>query len=255
MAQGAQLGTFQGATGTGGVTTGDGGLVGGRQESGAGEQGEGVFFQGPDPEVFGFSGVLIEVAAVSLEAFGEAERGPVGGFVEGAGVFIGIVKALGQKGREAVLGFELAAEGAQGEGEALAGEVGAAGVLDDVETPQLNDEFEAVGAGDGVPADVIVALLEALGGSAPAEDGDEFGAVCLGVGAVDSLPEDVSGGMPGLEVMTLVEGLTEVIDLGFFGGGAQEEVVDNEGGFGHQCFHGRLKLPKRGLMSSIFSNR
>ena len=44
-----------------------------------------------------------------------------GGFVESAGVFFGIVKTLGQKGEEAVPGFELAAEGAQGEGEALAG--------------------------------------------------------------------------------------------------------------------------------------
>jgi hypothetical protein len=46
-----------------------------------------------------------------------------------------------------------------------------------------------------------------------------------------------------------------VVDLGFFGGGAQNEVVDNEGGFGHQGFHGRLKLPIWGLMFSIFSNR
>ncbi len=55
--------------------------------------------------------------------------------------------------------------------------------------------------------------------------------------------------------MNLVEGLTEVIDFGFFGGGAQDEVVDNEGGFGYRCFHGKLKLPKRGLLFSIFSNR
>jgi hypothetical protein len=32
------------------------------------------------------------------------------------------------------------------------------------------------------------------------------------------------------------------------------EVVDNEGGFGHQCFHGRLKLPKKRPMFSIFLN-
>ena len=144
--------------------------------------------------MLGFSGVLIEVAAVAFEAFGEAERQPVGGFVEGAGVFFGIVKTFRQKGLEAVAGFKLAAEGAQGKGKALAGEVGAAGAVDDVEAPQLGDEFEAVGAGDSVPADVVVAFLEAFGGSAPAEDGDEFGAVRLGVGAVDSLPEDVSGG-------------------------------------------------------------
>jgi hypothetical protein len=27
------------------------------------------------------------------------------------------------------------------------------------------------------------------------------------------------------------------------------------GGFGHQCFHGRLKLPKKRPMFSIFLNR
>jgi hypothetical protein len=27
------------------------------------------------------------------------------------------------------------------------------------------------------------------------------------------------------------------------------------GGFGHQCFHGRLKLPKQGRMFRFFSNR
>ena len=57
-----------------------------------------------------------------------------------------------------------------------------------------------------------------------------------------------------MEIMALVEGLAEVVDLGFLGGGAQDEVVGDEGGFGHQCFHGRLNLPKRGLMSSFFAN-
>ena len=172
VAEGAQLGAFEGAAGTGGVALGNGGLVGGRQEAGAGKQGEGVFFQGSDPELLGFSEVLIEVAAVAFEAFGEAEGEPVGGFVEGAGVLFGVVKAFCEKGLEAVAGFEFDAEGAQGEGEALAGEIGAAGAVDDVEAAELDDEFEAVGAGDGVPADVVVAFLEAFGGSAPAEDGD-----------------------------------------------------------------------------------
>ena len=196
--------------------------------------------------MLGFAGVLIEVAAMSLEAFGEAEWVPVGGFVEGAGVFCGVVKAFGEKGLEAVPSLKLAAEGAQGKGEALAGKVGAAGAVNDIEAPQLDDEFEAVGAGDGVPSDVVVAFFETFGSSAPAEHGDEFGAIRLGVCAVDSLPEDMSGGAAGHQVVALVECLAEVVDLGFFGGGAQDEVVDNKGGFGHQCFHGRLKLPKRG---------
>jgi hypothetical protein len=170
--------------------------------------------------MLGLPRVLIEVAAVPFEAFGEAEWQPIGGFVKGAGVFIGIVKTLGQKGLEAMPGFELAAEGAQGQGEALAGEIGAAGAVDDVEAPQLHDEFEAVGTGHGVPADVIVAFLEAFGGSAPAEDGDEFGTVRLVVGAVDSLPEDVSGRASGFEIVAFVEGLAEEVDLGVLGGGA-----------------------------------
>ncbi len=87
LAQGAQFGAFEGAARARGVAVGDGGLVGGRQDSGAGKQGEGVFFQRPNPEVLGFAGVLIEVAAVPFVAFGEAEWLPVGGLVEGAGVF------------------------------------------------------------------------------------------------------------------------------------------------------------------------
>ena len=79
VAEGAQLGAFQGATGAGGVAIGDGGLMGGRQETGAGEQREDVFFQGADPEVLGPGGVLVEVAAVSFEAISEVERQPDGG--------------------------------------------------------------------------------------------------------------------------------------------------------------------------------
>ena len=82
-------GHFQGATGAGGVAIDEGGLMGGWLEIGGGEQYEGVFFQGADPKVLKLSGVLIEVAAVSLEAFGEAERQPVGFFVEGAGALFG----------------------------------------------------------------------------------------------------------------------------------------------------------------------
>ena len=168
-------------------------------------------------------------------------------------MFFGIVKTLRQRGLEAVPGFKPAAEGAQRKDKALAGEVGTAGAVDDVEAPQLGDEFEAVGAGDGVPADVVVAFLEAFGGSTPAEDGDEFEAVRLGVGAVDSLLEDMAGGASSREIVALVEGLAEVVDLGFFGGGAQDEVVANEGGSGHQSFHGRLKLPKQERMVSFIS--
>ena len=79
-----------------------------------------------------------------------------------------------------------------------------------------------------------------------------FGAVRLFVGAVDSWPKDMAGGASGHEVMALVEGLAELVDLGFFGGGAQDEVVANEDGLGHPCFHGGLKQER---MTSFFSKR
>ena len=202
------------------------------------------FFRGRIQRCLGFPVVLIEVAAVAFEAFGEAEGLPVGGFVEGAGVFFGVVETLGQKRLKAVPGFEFAAESAQGERQALAGEIGAAGALDDIEAAELDDELEPVGTGHGVPADVVVAFLEALGSSAPAEHGDEFGTVGLGVGAVDSLPENMPGGTSGLEVVALVEDLAEVGDFGLLGGGAQHEVVGNEGGLGHQRFHGKAEDAK-----------
>ncbi len=44
--------------------------------------------------------------------------------------------------------------------------------------------------------------------------------------------------------MALVEGLAEVVDLGFFGGSANIKGVDNEDGFGHQCFHGKAETAK-----------
>ena len=43
-----------------------------------------VFLQGADPKLFGALEVLIEVGAVAFKALGEAKRGPVGDFVEGA---------------------------------------------------------------------------------------------------------------------------------------------------------------------------
>jgi hypothetical protein len=46
----------------------------------------------------------------------------------------------------------------------LAGEIGFTGAVDDEEATELDDEFEAVGAGVGVPANVIIAFLESLGG-------------------------------------------------------------------------------------------
>ena len=253
MAQGTKLTALEGATRSGDVAVGDGGLVGGWQEAGAGEEAEGGIFEGTDPELFGFPEVLVEVAAVSFVSFGEAEGQPVGRFVKGAGVLFGVVKAFGEEGFEAVAFLELLAEGAQGKGEALAGEIGAAGAVDDVETAKLDDEFEAVGAGNGIPTDVLVAFLEAFGSATPAEDGDEFGEAGFAVGAIDSLPENVSGGAACFEIMVLVEDTAKVVDLGFFSGRADDQGVGFKGGLGHQCFHGDPILRFWGGMSRLFS--
>ncbi|MFT6864216.1 MAG: hypothetical protein ACJAVK_002780, partial [Akkermansiaceae bacterium] len=122
-----------------------------------------------------------------------------------------------------VLFLEFIAEGSQGE--ALAGEIGAAGAVDDVETAELNDEFEAVGASDGIPTDVVVAFLKAFGSAAPAEDGYQFGEAGIAVGAVNPLPENVSGRAACFEIMVLVEDAAEVVDLGFFNGRADDQGV------------------------------
>jgi len=50
----------------------------------------------------------------------------------------------------------------------------------------------------------------------------------------------------GVEVVAFVERLAEVGDLGLFGGSAQDEVVGNEGGFGHQSLHGKAETAKTG---------
>ena len=252
MAQSTKFTALEGAACSGDVTFGDGGLVGGWQEAGAGEEAQGGFFEGPNPELFGFSEVLIEVAAVSFVSFGEAEGQPVGGLVKSAGVLFGVVEAFGHEGGEAVAFLELLAEGAQGEGEALAGEIGAAGAVDDVEAAELDDEFEAVGAGERIPTDVLVAFLEAFGSATPAEDGHQFGEAGFAVGSVNSLPENVSGRAACLEIMVLVEDAAEVIDLGLFNGRADDEVIVSKGGLGLQCFHGDPNLQNHDDMSSTF---
>lgn len=94
--------------------------------------------------MFGFSEVLTEVTAVAFKAFRMSEGAAVGDLVRGAGVFFEVVKAFSENGLEAAVGFELTAEGAQGKGGALAGEVGMFGAVDDVEAAELDDELEAI---------------------------------------------------------------------------------------------------------------
>ena len=175
-------------------------------------------------------GVLIEVPTVAFEAFGMAQRSPVGDFVKGAGVLVGIVKAFCGQGLVAVMVVPLPGKFTQGKAEALAGEVGRTGVVKDVEATQLDDEFEAVGAGHRIPADVIVAFAKPLGSAAPAENADQFGQATFGVTAINALPENMSCRAPCLEVVSLIEDRTQVVDFGFLGGGSDHQRARTERG-------------------------
>ena len=113
---------------------------------------------------------------------------------------------------------------AQREAEALAGEIGAAGLLGNDEAAELDDEFEAVGASDGIPADPGVAVFEMLGDPGPTEDGDKGVAAVFGVLLVNALPKDVPGGATGFGVVLVVEDRSELADFKWLGGGAKAEA-------------------------------
>ena len=85
-----------------------------------------MFPQGANPKLLGAFEVLIEVGAVTAEAFGQAKRCPVGDLVEGALMDCRVVETLGKQGPEAVDTLPLGGQFAQGEAEAMAGEIGAA---------------------------------------------------------------------------------------------------------------------------------
>ncbi len=73
-----------------------------------------------------------------------------------------------------MLGNPLSGQFAQTETQALRGEIGAAGLFRHEETAQLHDELEPLGAGDRVPADDCVAILDVPGRSAPDEHCDHL---------------------------------------------------------------------------------
>ena len=102
----------------------------------------------------------------------------------------------------------------------MAGKIGTAGFLRNDEAAELDDEFEAVGAGDGIPANPSIAVLESLGGTGPTQDGDEVFAAVFRVVFVNSLPDDMSGGAAGFEVVLGIQDGAELADFKRFGGGA-----------------------------------
>jgi len=83
--------------------------------------------------------------------------------------------------------------------------------------------LETVGTGDGIPADPGVAVFEALGGTRPTEYGDQFFASVFQVMLVNALPEDMSGGSAGLEVVLGVQNRPQLADFQWFGRGANVE--------------------------------
>jgi len=222
------------------------------QGAGLAEDLLGVFLQGTDPKLFGALEVLIEVGAVTLEAFGEAQRGPVGDFVEGALVDGWIMEAFGEKRTVTVLLFPLVLKSAQGQTETLAGEVGTAGPLWNKKAAELDNELEAVGAGHGIPANPGVAVLEALGSPCPRQHGHQFVAPVLKVLLVNALPEQMSGGTPGLEVVLFVENRSELADFERLGGGANVEngIHLNPSGEAYRGGHDMTTMQNRGAMSS-----
>ena len=122
-------------------------------------------------------------------------------------------------------GLPCVGEFAQGEAEALAGEIGAAVPFEDDEAAQLHDEFEAVGAGHRVPTDPGVAVLEPFGGTAPAKDCDEPVGAIFWILLVSALPEDMTGGATSFEIVLFVESGAKLADFQRLSRGA-----DGDGG-------------------------
>lgn len=107
------------------------------------------------------------------EAIGVARASPVGDFVNSAVVAFRFAEALGHERAVTVLGEPAGGQFAQCEAKALGGEIGSAGFADDEKAPQLHKEFEPLGAGDRVPANQGVPVLEMPDGGAPDEHGDD----------------------------------------------------------------------------------
>lgn len=198
---------------------------------GAGEEGAGFFIKGVNPVFFGALGVLVKVAFVAAESFAEAQGSPVAGFVDGAFVVLGIAETFRKKGAVSVFLLAVLWEVAQGEAHAAGGEVELALRIEDEEAAQLGDQRKTAGAGERIPIDPFVAVFDPESGSRPAEHGAKDGIVLIGAGSVDALPDGVSSGASGLEVVLTVEGLTELVDLKRRGGGSDfEGLSDRIGG-------------------------
>ena len=84
----------------------------------------------------------------------------------------GITETLGKQGPVAVLATPCSTKFAQGQSEALGGEIGATGGFDHQKAAQLHDEFKTLRTGHGVPTDPLVTILEVPRGGAPHQHGN-----------------------------------------------------------------------------------
>ena len=95
----------------------------------------------------------------------------------------------------------------------MAGKIGTASFLGNHEAAELDDEFKAVSAGDGIPADPSIAFLESLGSTGPTQDGNEVFAVVFRVVFVNSLPDDMPRRAAGFEIVLGIQDGAELADF------------------------------------------
>jgi hypothetical protein len=88
---------------------------------------------------------------------------------------------------------------AQAKAEALGGEVGTARYCENQKAAQLHHEFESLRAGDRIPANHFVTILEMPSGGTPDEHRDDFALL------ENELAKPVSSLAPGSEQVLLVQ--------------------------------------------------
>lgn len=181
------------------------------------EQRKGVFDEGFEPKFFRSLVGQVIIGMILGETFGVARADPVGDFVNGAVVAFRIAEAFGYERTIAVLGVPAGGQFAQGETKALGGEIGSAGFADDKKTAQLHDEFEALRAGDRIPADHSIPILEMSCGGTPDEHGDDL------ILLEDELAKPISRLASGTEKVLFVKHSVGKLPVGGSLGGANVE--------------------------------
>jgi hypothetical protein len=184
----------------------------------AGKKLLGVFKERIDPVFFRAFLIDIEFDFMAFEAFAEAQRRPVAGFVDGTFVKLRIAEALGEEGTVSVFFLEVIGEFAQAEPHAAGGEVGFAPGFQDEKSSELGDEWQAASSGERIPVDPFIAILEPQSRSRPAQHGAKHRVAVIRTGLVNPLPDGVSSGSSGFEVVLVVEGGAQLADLEFCGG-------------------------------------